>query len=122
MWAIRPRRTRPHFSTTKNVAIAYYQSVFSTLLKEEAMKIKYGLAEFDRFTGMIDWNINLPMDGVQSGFLYEFLRSAGENGWELCGSFPCGVNGSKRAIPGKAELRECQDTAEEIALVFKLVE
>jgi len=44
------------------------------------MAIVYGLAEYDRDTGKVDWNIHLPMDGVQSGTLYEFLRSAGENG------------------------------------------
>jgi hypothetical protein len=84
------------------------------------MAITYGLAEFDRFTGEVSWNINLPMDGVKSGeFLYEFLRSAGENGWELCGAFPVGVKGSKRTIRGRPELKECQDPTEEIALIFK---
>lgn len=85
------------------------------------MAITYGLAEFDRYTGTVDWNINLPMEGVASGSLYEFLRSAGENGWELCTSFSSGSKGSKRAIPGKAELVECQDAAEQIAFVFKRV-
>jgi hypothetical protein len=63
------------------------------------MAIVYGLAEYDRYTGVVDWNIHLSMDGVQSGTLYEFLRSAGENGWEMalrpfpssreCGSEKC---------------------------------
>ncbi|MGP8251615.1 MAG: hypothetical protein ACLQHF_06235 [Terracidiphilus sp.] len=86
------------------------------------MSIRYGLAEFDRFTGKFDWNINLPMDGVQPGFLYEFFKSAGESGWELCGTFPCGVPGSKRAIPGRAEPKVCEDPMEEVALIFKHVE
>lgn len=89
--------------------------------ERDGMTITYGLAEYDRHTGMFDWNINLPMDGVQPGFLYEFFRSAGENGWELCGTFPCGVKGMKRALPG-GELRECEDPTEEIALIFKRVE
>jgi hypothetical protein len=81
--------------------------------------ITYGLAELDNYTGMVEWIGHLPMDGVQSGSLPEFLRSAGENGWELCAAFPIGHKGIKRAIPGKAETRECQEAAEEIALVFK---
>jgi len=81
--------------------------------------ITYGLAEFDRYTGVIEWNINLPMEGVQSGGLYEFLQSAGENGWDLCASFPAGSPGSKRAIPGKSDTVECKDSTEIIAFVFK---
>jgi hypothetical protein len=80
------------------------------------------LAEFDRYTGMIDCNINLPMDGVQPGGLYEFLSSAAENNWELCAAFPMGTKGTKRAIPGRAEAVECKDAAEEIALIFKRTE
>jgi hypothetical protein len=81
--------------------------------------LKYGLADFDRNTGTVEWNINLPMDGVQSGSIYEFMSSAAENGWELCASFPNGHKGSKRAVPGKAELVECQDPAEIITFIFK---
>lgn len=81
--------------------------------------ITYGLAEYDRYTGMVDWNINLPMDGVQSGTLCEFFSSAGANGWELCGTFPAGTKGAKRAIPGRAETVECHDPAEQIAFIFK---
>lgn len=85
------------------------------------MKITYGLAEFDNYTGRVDWNINLPMDGVQCGTMYEFLRSAGEHGWELCGGFPSGLKGMKRAIPDKAEGREYGEAAEVVALIFKKV-
>lgn len=83
--------------------------------------ITYGLAEFDNYTGRVDWNIKLPMDGVQCGTLYEFLLSAGEQGWELCGAFPAGLKGLKRAIPGKAEPREYGEAAEVVALIFKKV-
>jgi ABC-type molybdate transport system permease subunit len=85
------------------------------------MSIVYGLAEYDRYTGMVEWNINLPMDGVQSGNLYEFLRSAGENGWEMCGTFSAGIKGMTRALPlsaGEAK-RVCEDASEEIAFIFK---
>ncbi len=86
------------------------------------MAIRYGLAEFDRHTGTFDWNTNLPMDGVQPGFLYEFFRSAGENGWELCGTFPFGVKGMKRMTGTQGETRVCEDPNEEIAFIFKHVE
>ena len=85
------------------------------------MKVTYGLAELDQYTGNVDWNINLPMDGVQTGSLYEFFSSAGENGWELCAAFPNGHKGGRRAIPGKAELRTCEDPSEQIAFIFKRV-
>jgi hypothetical protein len=61
------------------------------------------------------------MDAVQEGTLYEFLHSAGKNGGELCAAFPAGSKGSKRAIPGEAQPVECQDSAEQIAFVFKRV-
>lgn len=85
------------------------------------MQIVYGLAEYDRFTGMVGCNINLPMDGVQEGTLYEFLKSAGENGWELCGSFAAGQPGQTRALPPgfSSSQRKCEDAAEEIAFIFK---
>jgi hypothetical protein len=85
------------------------------------VKITYGLAQWDNYTGTVDYNVNLPMEGVQGGTLYEFLHSAGEHGWELCGAFPAGLKGAKRAIPGKAELRECEEAAEVSALIFKKV-
>lgn len=87
------------------------------------MKVEYGLAEYDRYTGVVDWNINLPMDGVCSGSLYEFLKSAGENGWEMCGAFPDGTKGRTRGLPvsfGRGK-RVCEDAAEEIAFIFKRV-
>jgi hypothetical protein len=88
------------------------------------MTVVYGLAEYDRYTGMVDWNINLPMDGVQSGNLYEFLKSAGENGWEMCAAFPVGTKGQTRALPLSSgqNTRICEDAAEEIAFIFKQVD
>ena len=85
------------------------------------MKITYGLAELDNATSRVDWNANLPMDGVQCGTLYEFLHSAGEHGWELCGAFPAGLKGMKRAIPGRTEPLEYSEAAEVVALIFKKV-
>jgi len=86
------------------------------------MTIKYGLAVYDRSTNMVGCDITLPMDDVVEGNLHEFLSSAGENGWELCGSFSCGVKGMNRAIGSKGEVRKCEDTTEEIAFIFKHVE
>jgi hypothetical protein len=43
----------------------------------------------------------------------------GEQGWELCGAFPAAQKGSKRALPGTAELRETADAVEVVALIFK---
>jgi len=85
------------------------------------MLIRYGLAEYDRYTGSVDFNINLPMDGVRSGNLYEFLRSAGENGWELCAAFSEGQPGKSRALPPGFPVGTitCEDAAEEIAFIFK---
>jgi hypothetical protein len=87
------------------------------------MTIRYGLAEYDRFTGIVDSNINLPMDGVESGNIYEFFRSAGESGWELCAAFSAGQPGMNRALPpGFSGKRECEDAAEEIAFIFKKID
>jgi hypothetical protein len=83
--------------------------------------ITYGLADLDRQSGTVDCNINLPMEGVSAGILYDFLKSAGENGWELCAAFRAGMPGSRRAIPGAPGLVECKDAAEIVALIFKKV-
>jgi hypothetical protein len=83
------------------------------------MSITYGLAEYDRHTGVIDFNIHLPMDGVQAGTIYEFFRNAGEKGWELCAAFPAGTPGMTRALPAPSGKRVCEDAAEEIAFIFK---
>ena len=85
------------------------------------MEITYGLAEYDRKTGSVEWNINLPMGDVQGGFLYEFLRDAGAKGWDLCAAFPSGTKGSRRALAGKAETEICEDPAEVITLIFKQI-
>jgi len=52
-------------------------------------KYKYSIVYFDRTTGTMDYYMKMPMDGVESGTVVpEFLRQAGEHGWELC----CGWN------------------------------
>jgi hypothetical protein len=87
--------------------------------ERRTVTITYGLAIYDRNTGKMDSDINLPMCEVGANSFPEFLNSAGENGWELCGTFSAGVVGSTRSMPGTTELRKCVDAAEEIAFVFK---
>ena len=82
------------------------------------MKVTYGLAEFDRFAGRVDFNVHLPMEGVEGGGLYEFLESAGKQGWELCSSFSSSIKGNRRQIPGMSATRVSKDAAEQISLIF----
>jgi hypothetical protein len=51
----------------------------------------------------------------------EFLSSAGENGWELCGCFSSGTVGLNRSVGRKGELRKCEDPNEEVSFVFKRI-
>ena len=46
------------------------------MLLGDEVGLGYGLAVLDRFTGTIDWSIELPMEGVISGQLNDFFRSA----------------------------------------------
>lgn len=86
------------------------------------MKVKYGIAVLDRFTGTIGWHFKFPMDGVDSDVsIGDFITSAGENGWELCGCFPSGNVGMNRVIGPKGELRKCEDVNEEVTFVFKRI-
>ncbi|HXC95936.1 MAG TPA: hypothetical protein VNU92_09550 [Edaphobacter sp.] len=48
----------------------------------------YGLAEFDRIDGTIESYIHLPVEGASGHTVPAFLESAGEKGWELCGTMP----------------------------------
>ena len=82
------------------------------------MTITYGLVDFDRSSGTIESNMNLPVEDVPDGTIYEFLKYAGEKGWELCASFPSARRGAKHATPGRAEYR---DPADVITFVFKRV-
>jgi hypothetical protein len=77
------------------------------------------MAYFDRYTGNVDWNILLPMDGIQAGTIYDFLSSAAEGGWELCASFPSATRGEKAIIAGIAGVVEYKDSADIITLIFK---
>lgn len=85
------------------------------------MKITYGLADYDRYTGSMDWDWKLPMEGVAGGGFREFMESAGENGWELCSSFASGTVGNNRALPGTVQLRKTEHASEVTTFIFKKV-
>ncbi len=51
--------------------------------------------------------------------IHEFLKSAGELGWELRSSMHFANTTIPRAIGGKGELRKAEDASEVMLLVFK---
>jgi hypothetical protein len=85
------------------------------------VSIEYGFAEFDRISGSIGSHNDLPMLDVEGDTIFEYLRNAGVNGWELCAAFPSSIKGNKRAIGVLGRLRQSEDGAEEIAFIFKRV-
>ena len=84
------------------------------------MKVRYGVATFSRWRGVVSSDWKLPVDGTSDGGLIEFLESAGESGWELCGTFPSGVVGHNVAQPG-GSTHKTTDAFEEITFMFKKV-
>jgi hypothetical protein len=91
-------------------------------MRSNLLKVEYGSAVLDRLTGTIGWHFRFPMDGVASDVsIGEFMSSAGENGWELCGCYPSGNVGVNRPIGPKGELRKFQDVNEEVTFVFKRI-
>jgi hypothetical protein len=85
--------------------------------KLDHMKFTYGLADFDRFTGKVNSNIHVPMD-VPADTIYEFLRNAGEKGWELCAAFPGAPSGSKHGgEPGPGQ--PIEELSDVISFIFK---
>jgi hypothetical protein len=93
----------------------------NTVRGEVKVRRNYGLAIFDQYTGHMYSEANLPMEGVTDGSVVEFLSSAAESGWELCGCFPSGRKGVVRVIETQGETRKCDDPNEEVAFVFKRV-
>ncbi|MGA8937932.1 MAG: hypothetical protein WB439_02090 [Acidobacteriaceae bacterium] len=82
-------------------------------------KVRYGIATYDRWSGAIDSGLSASMDGCRGGF-YEFFESAGENGWELCGSFPSGTVGDNVA-QADGNRRKTIDPSDYITFIFKKV-
>jgi hypothetical protein len=82
-------------------------------------KVKYGIAMYNRWAGTIDSEWKAPMEGCEGGF-HEFFEKAGENGWELCGSFPSGTIDSNVAQPD-GSLHKTTDPSEYITFIFKKV-
>lgn len=85
------------------------------------MHIEYGFAEFDRISGSIGSHNDLPLLDVEGDTIFEYLRNAGANGWELCAAFPSSMKGMNRASGLSGGLRKSEDAAEEIAFIFKRV-
>lgn len=84
------------------------------------MVIKYGIATYDRWTGVMDCDYNgMHMDGTQGGSLGEFLTSAGQSGWEVCGCFPSGKKGENMAQPRTHKTHKVEDSAESTTFIFK---
>jgi hypothetical protein len=79
--------------------------------------VEYGIATYDRSKGNIDSEWKAPMEGCEGGF-HEFFEKAGENGWELCGSFPSGTTGNNVAQPN-GSVRKTADSSEYITFIFK---
>jgi hypothetical protein len=85
------------------------------------MAIKYGIAKLNQRTGQVVWHTHLPVAGVDRGTLTDFLRDAGDEGWELCASYPTAAVGLGYQDE-EGNLKVCKDSADEIALIFKRTE
>jgi hypothetical protein len=103
------------FSSKRRRSIAIREVV-----KGDEVKVQYGIATYDRWNGRVS-SEELQMDGVQDGGFIEFFESAGENGWELCGSFSSGVTGSKVAQANTLKPHTTTEPSEYITFIFKRV-
>ena len=91
-------------------------------------KFQYSLAWYDRKMGTVDYYVKMPMEGVDSGNnLPQFLQSAGEHGWQLCGVWDSFIQPGIRAVHPNPEQyakvtgqreRTLTDPKEVIELVF----
>jgi hypothetical protein len=91
-------------------------------------KLQYRLAWYDRKMGTVDFYVKMPMDGVDSGEpLPQFLQSAGEQGWLLCGVMDGYIQTGIRTVHANPEQfakatgqseRTLTDPKEVIELVF----
>lgn len=83
------------------------------------MQIDYAIAIYNRTDGTIARTEGASMNGAQTGSLIEFLRDAGNNGWDLCASFPTGPYGMDQPQHSSDEVNAFRDSGEKVALVFK---
>ncbi len=79
-------------------------------------KYQYSLAYYDQKMGTADMCIKMPMDGVPVNVsLPEFLQSAGEHGWLLCGSMDSYIHDNIKSVYGN---RTLTDPKEVLELIF----
>ena len=83
------------------------------------MKIEYGLGFWDRYTDDTYEDDRLPLIGVEGESLPAFLKSAGEQGWNLCATMPFASTVGSRTVNGGRDLRKAEDPSEVMLLVFK---
>jgi hypothetical protein len=83
------------------------------------MQINYAIAIYNRTDGTVAKTEGASISGPQTGSLIEFLRNAGENGWDLCASLPTGPYGMDQQQHSADEVNAFRDSGEKIALVFK---
>jgi hypothetical protein len=89
--------------------------------------LRYGWADYDHNKGVVNQYVKMPMDGVDDGdvSLPQFLQSAAEHGWRLCGTVPnaahkgaqVGLSPDEAKRAGKST-RTVQDAAELTVLIF----
>jgi hypothetical protein len=80
----------------------------------------YGLSDYDRHSGVVDYEIHLPMEDVSGPSLPDFLKSAAEKGWLLCGTLPRpSVKGSPMHDPrSPGGTRIVEDVCDITSLIF----
>jgi hypothetical protein len=63
----------------------------------------------------MDIYMNTPMDGVQAGIVVpEFLRQAGENGWQLCCAWNSYLRDGMKSVHGHRTLTDREEVLEMI--------
>jgi hypothetical protein len=78
-------------------------------------KYKYSIVYFDRKNGTMDYYIKMPMEGVDSGTVVpEFLRQAGEHGWQLCCGWNSYLMDGIKSVHGDRTLTEPEEVLEMI--------
>lgn len=92
-----------------------------TLWYSLLMPIRYGLVEWERVPDEVYTHSGEQLQmGIDDGPLSDFLRRAGDDGWELCAAIPVANVGMKRSssahLGGTVEIR---DGNEAFRLVFK---
>jgi hypothetical protein len=76
-------------------------------------KFKYSIVYYDRKNGTMDYYIHLPMDGVDAGTtLPEFLKQAGDHGWQMCGGWNTYLGDGIKRAHGSGTLTDPEEVLE----------